>query len=267
MYPKEDDVAGPTAKDNDVENPAPELKATEEAPRGKKPKKARMALRQRFESWQDNINTWLDSFRGPTQEEIEYAIANTPDRLQQRWQKIQDERRAAREAEERARQLAYEVEEAKRALESQWEREAEKMAELERQQAAEARRRQQERETEALLQAAREVESDDVPAPENRPMMQREGEYLSDEELLELARIKLPEWQRLERIVNKARSIEEQTPPPTPAAAPVEEETDEEVVLPFRKPVTDDPEPEHLDGFRRITLSISWVLFRSEEHT
>ena len=209
----------------------------------------------------DKFNAWLDSFRGPTQEDIERAIANTPDRIQARWQKIQDERQAAREAEERARRLAYEVEEAKRALESQWEREAEKMAELERQQAAEARRRQQERETEALLQAAREVESDDVPAPENRPMMQREGEYLSDEELLELARIKLPEWQRLERIVNKARSIEEQTPPPPQDAAPVEEETDEEVVLPFRKPVTDDPEPEHLDGFRRITLSISWVLF------
>lgn len=261
MYPKDDDVAGPTAKDNDVENPAPELKATEETPRVKKPKKTRMTLRQRFESWQDNINTWLDSFRGPTQEEIEYAIANTPDRLQQRWQKIQDERRAAREAEERARQLAYEVEEAKRALESQWEREAEKMAELERQQAAAARRRQQERETQALLQAAREVESDDVPAPENRPMLQKEGEYLRDEELLELARIKLPEWQRLERIVNKARSIEAQTPPPPSNDEPIDDDSPEEVVLPFRKPMTEDPDPEQLDGFRRIVLSISWILF------
>lgn len=209
----------------------------------------------------DKINAWLDSFRGPTQEDIERAIANTPDRIQAQWQKLQDERRAAREAEERARQLELEVEEAKRALESQWEREAERMAELERQQAAEARRRQQERETEALLKAAREVESDDVPAPENRPMLQREDEYLSDEELLELARIKLPEWQRLERIVNKARSIEAQTPPPERNEEPVEEEFEEEVVLPFRKPVTDDPEPEHLDGFRRITLTISWVLF------
>lgn len=223
-------------------------------PRKKRKPKDRVRLRDKF-------NAWLDSFRGPTQDDIERAIANTPDRIQARWQKIQDERQAARDAEERARNLAYEVEEAKRALESQWEREAEKMAAFEREQAAEARRRQQERETEALLQAAREVESDDVPAVENRPMMQREGEYLSDAELLALARVKLPEWQRLERIVNKARSIEEQTPPPAQEAAAVDEELNEEVVLPFRKPVTDDPEPEHLDRFRRITLSISWVLF------
>ena len=209
----------------------------------------------------DRFNAWLDSFRGPTQDDIERAIANTPDRLRARWQKLQDERREAREAEERARQLALEVEEAKRALESQWERETEKMAELERQQAAEARRRQQERETEALLQAAREVESDDVPAPENRPMLQREGEYLSDEELLELARVKLPEWQRLERLVNKARFIEAQTPPPPPGEETVTEGAEDEVILPFRKPVTDDPDPKQLDGFRRIVLSASWVLF------
>lgn len=209
----------------------------------------------------DKLNIWLDSFRGPTQEDIERAIINTPDRLQERWQKLQDERREAREAEERARQLVLEVEEAKRALESQWEREAEKMAEFERQQAVEARRRQQERESEALLKAAREVESDDVPAPENRPMIQKEGEYLSDDELLELARIKLPEWQRLERLVNKARSIEAQTPPPPPGEERLDDEPEEEVVLPFRKPIADDPDPEQLDGFRRISLTLSWVLF------
>ena len=218
------------------------------------PAEDKLTLRDRF-------NAWLDSFRGPSQEDIERAIANTPDRIRARWQTLQDERRAALEAEERSRQLAFEVEEAKRALESQWEREAEKMAELERQQAAEARRRQQERETEALLQAAREVESDDVPAPENRPMMQREGEYLSDEELLELARVKLPEWQRLERLVNKARFIEAQTPPRPPGEEPADEDAGDEVILPFRKPVTDDPDPKQLDGFRRIVLSISWVLF------
>src|SRR5690625_7392675 len=107
------------------------------------------------------------------------------------------------------------------------------MAELERQQAAAARRRQQERETQALLQAAREVESDDVPAPENRPMLQKEGEYLRDEELLELARIKLPEWQRLERIVNKARYIAAQTPPPPSNDEPIDDDSPEEVVLPL----------------------------------
>lgn len=92
-------------------------------------------------------------------------------------------------------------------------------------------------------------------------MLQKEGEYLRDEELLELARQKLSEWQRLERIVNKARSIEAQTPPPPPDDKPVEDDSAEEVVLPFRKPVTDDPDPQHLDGFRRISLSLSWVLF------
>ncbi len=221
---------------------------------GKKPKKDKVTLR-------DKLNAWLDSFRGPTQEDIERAIANTPDRIQARWQKLQDDRRAVREAEERAQQLAFEVEEAKRALESRWERDAEKMAELERQHAAEARRRQQERESEALLQAAHEVESDDVPAPESRPMMQQEGEYLSDEELLALARVKLPEWQRLERIVNKARFIEAQTPPPPPGAEPADAEAQDAVRLPFRKPVTDNPDPEQLDGFRRVSLSVSWVLF------
>lgn len=209
----------------------------------------------------EKFNAWLDSFRGPTQDDIERAIANTPDRIQARWQKLQDDRRKAREAEERTRQLVEEVYEAKQALETQREREAERMAQLEREYAAQARLRQQERETEALLKAARELESDDIPAPENRPMLQREGEYLSDEELLELARQNLPEWQRLERLVSKARAIEAQTPPPASDEAPAEVEDDEEVVLPFRKPITDDPDPKQLDGFRRATLSISWVLF------
>lgn len=209
----------------------------------------------------DKFNAWLDSFRGPTQEDIEQAIANTPDRIHARWKKLQDDRRAARLAEERARRLAEEVEEARQALEEQWEREAERMAELEYQQAAEARRRQQQRETQALLRAAHELQSDDVPAPENRPMLQADDEYLSDDELFERARKNLPEWQRLDRIVNKARSIEAQTPPPPRSEVEEDNPDDEEVVLPFREPVTDDPDPQQLDGFRRITLSISWVLF------
>ena len=209
----------------------------------------------------DRLNAWLDSFRGPTQEDIERAIAETPDRIQARWEKLQDDRRKAREEEARLQQLALDIQEAKEALETQREREAERMARLEREQAALARRRQQERETEALLKAARELESDDIPAPENRPMLQREGEYLSEEELLQRARQNLPEWQRLERIVTKARAIEAQTPPSPPDETLAEVDDDEEVVLPFPEPVTDDPEPEHLDGFRRVTLSISWVLF------
>ena len=209
----------------------------------------------------DRLNAWLDSFRGPTQEDIERAIAETPDRLQARWEKLQDDRRKAREEEARLQQLALDIQEAKEALETQREREAERMAQLEREQAALARRRQQERETEALLKAARELESDDIPAPENRPMLQREGEYLSDEELLERARENLPEWQRLERIVTKARAIEAQTPSPPPEDEFEEIDDGEDVVLPFPEPVTDDPDPQHLDGFRRITLSISWVLF------
>lgn len=164
----------------------------------------------------DRLNAWLDSFRGPTQEDIERAIAETPDRLQARWEKLQDDRRKAREEQERLQQLALDIQEAKEALETQRERESERMARLEREQAALARRRQQERETEALLKAARELESDDIPAPENRPMLQRDDEYLSDEELLERARQNLPEWQRLERLVTKARAIEAQTPPPPP---------------------------------------------------
>src|SRR5699024_3418993 len=114
----------------------------------------------------------------------------------------------------------------------------------------------------ALLQAAHELQSDDVPAPENRPMLQADDEYLTDEELLERARKNLPEWQRLYRIVNKARSIEAQTPPPLRSEEEEEENPeDEEVVLPFREPDTDNPDPQQLDGFRRVTLSISWVLF------
>lgn len=218
------------------------------------PKEDKWTLRDKF-------NAWLDSFKGPTQEDIEQAIANTPERLQARWQKLQDDRRAARLAEEHAKQLAVEVEEARLALEEQWERESERMAELERQHAIDARRRQQQRETEALLRAARELESDDVPAPQNRPMLQQDDEYLSDDELFERARQNLPEWQRLNRIVYKARSIESQTPAPTVNEAAETDEDEAEVVLPFRKPLTDDPDPQQLDGFRRITLTISWALF------
>src|SRR5699024_548129 len=172
-----------------------------------RPKKAKQSVgrldtREKI-TLRDRLNAWLDSFRGPTQEDIERAIAETPDRLQARWEKLQDDRRKAREEQERLQQLALEIQEAKEALEDQREREAERMARLEREQAALARRRQQERETEALLKAARELESDDIPAPENRPMLQREDEYLSDEELLERARQNLPEWQRLERLVTK----------------------------------------------------------------
>lgn len=218
------------------------------------PKEDKWTLRDKF-------NAWLDSFRGPTQEDIEQAIANTPQRVQARWQKLQDDRRQARLAQEHSKQLAADVEEARQALEEQWERESERMAQLERQQAAEARRRQQERETQALLAAAHELESDDVPAPQNRPMLQGDDEYLSDDELLVRARKNLPEWQRLDRIVNKARSIEAQTPPPAQADVVEEDDGDPEVVLPFRKPITDNPDPQQLDGFRRVTLTISWVLF------
>lgn len=243
------------------------LKQTQQSPiPNDEPEKVELPARSPFpqdDKWtlRDKFNAWLDSFRGPTQEDIEQAIANTPDRIQARWKKLQDDRRAARLEEERARRLAEEVEEARQALEEQWEREAERMAVLERQQAAEARRRQQQRETRALLRAAHELESDDVPAPENRPMLQADDEYLSDDELVERARKNLPEWQRLDRIVNKARSIEAQTPPPTPSEVEEEDPDDEEVVLPFREPVADNPDPQQLDGFRRITLSISWVLF------
>ncbi|MDN6534716.1 MAG: hypothetical protein L0K63_10690 [Yaniella sp.] len=244
-----------TAEDtDDHEAPAlSEVPATERKT-SRAPKEDKWTLRDKF-------NAWLDSFKGPTQEDIEQAIANTPDRLQARWKKLQDDRRAVRLAEERSKQLAAEVEEARLALEEQWERESERMAELERQHAIDARRRQQERETEALLRAARELESDDVPAPQNRPMLQQDDEYLSDDELFERARQNLPEWQRLNRIVYKARSIESQTPAPALPKTEEDLEDDAEVVLPFRKPVTDDPDPQQLDGFRRITLTMSWVLF------
>src|SRR5699024_4698277 len=82
----------------------------------------------------------------------------------------------------------------------------------------------------------------------------------NDDELLERARQNLPEWQRLDRLVQKARAIEAQTPAPL-SDVQLEEVPDDEIVLPFRKPVTADPDPRHLDGFRRVTLSISWALF------
>lgn len=238
-----DDVAVPQAVTTSVPTPAAEKHPDEKLALG------------------DKFNAWLDSFRGPTQEDIEQAIASTPERLQARWQKIQDDRQAARDEAARVEQLIVDVQQAQEALASQREREAERMAALEREQAEIARRHQQERETQALLQAAREFESDDIPAPENRPMLQAEGEYLSDDELLDLARQNLPEWQRLDRIVNKARAIEAQTPPPTPEAVSDDFDDVEEIVLPFRRPITEDPEPQHLDGFRRVTLTLSWVLF------
>lgn len=265
----------PTADIDFSEDPAPQQPSVQVAAAGSNGTDASQALSQvpvterktskapKEDKWtlRDTFNAWLDSFKGPSQEDIEQAIANTPDRLQARWQKLQDDRRAARLAEEHSKQLAAEVEEARLALEEQWERESERMAQLERQHAIEARRRQQERETEALLRAARELESDDVPAPQNRPMLQHNDEYLSDDELYERARENLPEWQRLNRIVYKARSIESQTPAPALTEAEEALEDNEDVVLPFRKPITDDPDPQQLDGFRRITLTISWVLF------
>ena len=63
----------------------------------------------------------------------------------------------------------------------------------------------------------------------------------------------LPEWQRLDRIVNKARSIESQTPAPALTKAEETFEDDEDVVLPFRKPITDDPDPQQLDGIAHAT--------------
>src|SRR5699024_5270621 len=71
----------------------------------------------------------------------------------------------------------------------------------------------------------------------------------------------LPEWQRLDRIVNKARWIEAQTPPPLRSEEEEENPEDEEVVLPFRERDTDNPDPQQLDGFLRVTLSINGVLF------
>src|SRR5699024_5813440 len=146
---------------------------------------------------------------------------------------------------------AVEAVEARLALEEQWERESQRMVELERHHAVDARRREQQRDTEALPPAARELPSDAAPAPQSRPMSLQDEEYLSDDELFERARQNLPEWQRLNRIVYKARSIESQTPAPTVNEAAETDEDEAEVVLPFRKPLTDDPDPQQLDGFRR----------------
>src|SRR5699024_1860719 len=86
-------------------------------------------------------------------------------------------------------------------------------------------------------------------------------EYLTDEELLERARKNLPDWQRLFRIVNKARWIGTQTRPSPRYEEEEENPADEEVYLPIRDPATEHPASHQLAGSRRVTCSISWVLF------
>src|SRR5699024_12818785 len=102
------------------------LKHTQQSPTpNNEPAKVEVPARSPFSqddkgTLRDKFNAWLDSFRGPTQEDIERALANTTDRIQARRKKPQDDRRAARFAADGARRRAGDVEEARPARAEEW---------------------------------------------------------------------------------------------------------------------------------------------------
>jgi hypothetical protein len=182
---------------------------------------------------------------------------------------------AQRRAEEEARL------EAERRLEAQRAEEEALRLEMERQEQEEWLQRQRERETWALQAAAREADGTDwVPPAERRPLLEERGEDLTDAELLDRARVFLPEWRHRYRILEKAQAIEAATlgPRSAPAAYASREaygddgdfwdhvgEPEPEVVryippynLPSREP---DPLPGFLDLLRQVTVTIAWLLF------
>jgi hypothetical protein len=193
------------------------------------------------------------------------------------YRRAQEEARleAQRRAEEEARR------EAERRLEAQRAEEEALRLEMERQEQEEWLQRQRERETWALQAAAREADGTDwVPPAERRPMLEERGEDLTDAELLDRARVFLPEWRHRYRILEKAQAIEAATlgaGSATAGYAPYgaygdhedfedyDGEPEPEIVryippynLPSREP---DPLPGFLDLLRQVTVTIAWLLF------
>ncbi|NIH71992.1 hypothetical protein [Auritidibacter ignavus] len=236
---------------------------------------------QRKDTLGTRLTTWLDSFGGPDMDKVEADIADTPARLRRHWLKHRarqtlKKRRAAEQAaaERRAREererLEAEVAEIQQILAVQAaeraaeERERQRLAEME------LLKAQQERETQALVTAARELDGTDyVPAPDHRPMLQRPGEELSDQQLLSRARSLLPEWRRRDRIVEKAQAIEakqaqlrtDQTDTGDDAHDPLGLGDGSGYIPPYLLPERQDPQPERLDSVRRVIVTIAWVLF------
>jgi MFS family permease len=193
------------------------------------------------------------------------------------YRRAQEEARleAQRRAEEEARL------EAERRLEAQRAEEEALRLEMERQEQEQWLQRQRERETWALQTAAREADGTDwVPPAERRPMLEERGEDLTDAELLDRARVSLPEWRHRYRILEKAQAIEAATlgaRSGTAAYAPYaaygahgdygddDGEPEPEAVryippynLPSREP---DPLPGFVDLLRQVSVTVAWLLF------
>ncbi|MBB5747715.1 DMT family transporter [Micrococcus sp. TA1] len=196
-------------------------------------------------------------------------------------ERLEAERRAREQARLEAQRRAEEEArlEAERRLEAQRAEEEALRLEMERQEQEEWLRRQRERETWALQAAAREADGTDwVPPAERRPLLEERGEDLTDAELLDRARIFLPEWRHRYRILEKAQAIEAATLGPRSApsayASPeaygddgdfwdhVGEPEAGRYIPPYNLPSREpDPLPGFLDLLRQITVTIAWLLF------
>jgi hypothetical protein len=180
------------------------------------------------------------------------------------YRRAQEEARleAQRRAEEQARL------EAERRLAAQRAEEEALRREMERQEQEEWLRRQRERETWALQSAAREADGTDwVPPAERRPLLEERGENLTDDQLLDRARASLPEWRHRHRILEKAQAIEAATVRTLPALAAYDGDLDHgpgavRYIPPYNLPSREpDPAPAFTDLLRRVTVTISWLVF------
>lgn len=230
------------------------------------PTRTKQALQRARQRRQDNRRRRAEEKERLAAEQAREAEERADREARERAQAEAERREAERVAAERAHE-----EEVRLAAEAVLERQrAEEQAlreELEREEAEAALRRQQERETRALQQAAQEEDgSAHVPPASRRPMLQQPGEHLTDAQLLERARESLPEWRRLDRIVEKAQAIEAATQRHRPALdvadVPSVEEPPRAYIPPYNLPSTDpDPEPNRTDLARRIVVTLTWAAF------
>lgn len=123
-------------------------------------------------------------------------------------------------------------------------------------------RAHQERESRALYRAARELEGPEIiPDASRRPLLVPLGQEVTDEELVALARVRLPEWRRRERLSTKAEAIRSAASGST-AAGPV---TAALPLFPGYTPPAGEPEPRRpatgADRRRQVGLTAAWALF------
>jgi hypothetical protein len=185
-------------------------------------------------------------------------------------ERLEAERRAQEQARLEAQRRAEEQArlEAERRLEAQRAEEEALRLEMERQEQEEWLRRQRERETWALQAAAREADGTDwVPPAERRPLLEERGEDLTDDQLLDRARVSLPEWRHRYRILEKAQAIEAATVRTLPAPAAYDGYPDHgpgvaRYIPPYNLPSREpDPAPSFTDLLRRVAVTISWLVF------